>query len=474
MTQNITIKYSYKGVPTLRRFSESDAFLRLALGPFGSGKSSACAVETVARGLAQQPGPDGIRRSRWIIVRNTYRQLNDSTIKTFFQWFPPHHFGDYKQSDQSYIIKAFEGTEIEVIFRALDRPDHVGNLLSLEVTGGWVNEAREVPWSIIDALQGRVGRYPARRDGGATWWGVFMDSNPADTDSKMYKYFCETKRTKEEEDAVQLFKQPSGLSGQAENLDNLPGGREYYKRMAVGKDPEFIKVYIHGDWGFVSDGRQVFPEYVDSVHCAPCKPVSYEPIYRGWDFGLTPACVFLQLTSTGQVIVFDELFSETVMGIDQFADEVIEHTSQNYVDMEIYDIGDPAGEQRAQTDARTAYQILHSKGVLIEAGMQSLTVRLESVRRPLTRLVVGKPGFQLDPKCKMLRKGFLGGYCFRRLQTSAEKFTAVPDKNKYSHCMDAMEYPMTRLFGGGLTTPKFYEAPSEGFEEEYRSDITGY
>ena len=471
MDNSHTIRYSYRGFPVLRKFADSDAFMRCVVGPFGSGKSTACVIETIARSLAQAPSPDGIRRSRWIVVRNTYRQLNDSTIKTFFQWCPPHQFGTYKQSDQSYLIQAFENTEIEVIFRALDRPDHVGNLLSLEVTGGWVNEAREVPWPIIEALQGRVGRYPAKRDGGASWWGVFMDTNPADTDSKLYKYFVEAGHSPKE---VALFKQPSGLSAKAENLENLPGGQDYYKKMATGKDPEFVKVYIHGDWGFVSDGRVVYTEYIDSVHCAECKPVGYAPIYRGFDFGLTPACVFLQVLPTGQVIVFDELVSDD-MSIDKFSDEVVEYTSQKYNDFELIDVGDPAGEQRAQTDAKTCFQILQSKGVMVEAGLQTLAIRLESVRKPLTRLCAGKPGFQLHPRCKTLRKGFMGGYCFRRLQTAAERFTSVPDKNSYSHAHDALQYPLTRIFGGGLTSPKYHDFKDRTLEEDFtRSDITGY
>lgn len=447
--------------------------MRCVIGPFGSGKSSACAVEIVSKALAQQPGPDGIRRSRWIVIRNTYRQLSDSTIRTFHQWFPPVHFGDYKQSDQTYNIKAFEGVELEVLYRALDRPDHVSNLLSLEVTGAWVNEAREVPWPIIEALQGRVGRYPSKREGGTNYYGIILDSNPADTDSKLYRHFCETEY---DIDHAELFMQPDGLGPDAENLDNLPGGQEYYKKMAVGKDPEWVKVYCRGQWGFVQDGRPVYPEYVDPSHCAEVKSIKHEPIYRGWDFGLTPSCVFAQITATGQLIVFDELISES-MAIDQFSDEVIAHSSQHYPDMEFIDIGDPAGEQRAQTDAKTCFNILHSKQIMIEPGLQTMAIRLESVRKPLTRLVMGKPGFQMHPRCKQLRKGFMGGYCFRRLQTSSERYTSVPDKNGYSHVHDALQYVCTRLFGGGLTT-RAYTDPDQGYhgngDEHTRSDVTGY
>lgn len=446
--------------------------MRCLVGPFGSGKSSGCAIEVISRALAQDPGPDGIKRSRWIIIRNTYRQLFDSTIKTFHQWLPPHHFGDYRQSDQSYTIKGFEGAEIEVIYRALDRPDHVGNLLSLEVTGGWANESREIPWAIIEALQGRVGRYPAKRDGGCKWYGVFMDTNPADTDSKLYKYFCETEH---DPSHAELFMQPDGLGRNAENLDNLPGGQLYYKKMAVGKDPEWVKVYCRGQWGFVQDGRAVYPEYVDSAHCAEIKGIKGSVIYRGYDFGLTPSCVFAQMSASGQLLVLDELVAED-MGIDKFSDEVIAHSSQHYPDAEFIDVGDPAGAQRAQTDEKTCFQILHSKNILIEPGLQSLAIRLESVRKPLTRLVMGKPGFQMHPRCKQLRKGFMGGYCFRRLQTSAERFTSQPDKNSYSHIHDALQYVCTRLFGGGLTSRNSPNEPDyrDDFADHARSDVTGY
>lgn len=443
------------------------------VGPYGSGKSSASVIELISRAIAQKPGPDGVKRSRWLVVRNTYRQLQDSTIKTFFQWLPPHHFGEYRQSDHRYNIKAFENVDCEVIFRALDRPDHLGNLLSLEVSGCWMNECRDLPWSIVEAIQGRVGRYPSSREGGCSWYGLWGDTNPSDSDSKLYKFFVED-ITNHPPGHAALFMQPSGLGPKAENLVNLPGGREYYKKMAVGKDPEWVKIYCEGGWGFSIDGRAVFLDYNDTAHCAEIKPLSYCPIVRGWDFGLTPACVFCQLSPNGQLLVLDELVSES-MGVDQFSDEVLAFSSQHYPDYEWEDTGDPAGAQRAQTDEKTCFQILHSKGIMIEPGLQSTTIRLESVRRPLTRLVMGKPGFQIHPRCKTLRKGFMGGYQYRRLQTSIERFTAAPDKNQYSHPHDALQYVCTKLFGGGLTAPRSFGHSEEfGFGQYDRSEITGY
>lgn len=482
------IRYSYRDAPTIKAFAESDAFIRGLMGPFGSGKSSGCVVEILQRGLAQKPGPDGVRRTRWAAIRNSYRQLSDTTIKTVHQWLPPFHFGDWKPSEQRYIINAFDKCEIEILFRALDRPDQVGNLLSLDLTGAWVNEAREVPWAVIEALQARLGRFPAIREGGPTWFGMVMDTNPPDADSKWYKFFEEQGwRADVGDDGLiagihpdkfaAIYKQPSGLSDRAENLPNLPGERQYYAKLAIGKTAEWKKVYIDGQYGFVIDGKPVYPEYSDEMHCRECAPIPSAPVYRGWDFGLTPACIFAQMLPSGRFIVFDELCSDD-MGVDRFSDEVLEHCSQSFAaEADFVDLGDPAGMSRSPTDEKTCFQILQAKGIMIEPGLQDPTIRQESVRKPLQTIISGKAQFQLHPRCKQLRKGFLGAYQYRRLQTNAERYTDKPDKNEVSHPHDALQYVCTRLFAAGLTMPRSRVSNDDDFviwSDQGRSKHTGY
>ncbi|MBB2200718.1 hypothetical protein [Gluconacetobacter tumulisoli] len=490
------LSYNRDAVPTVRAFMASDAFVRGLMGPFGSGKSSGCVWEIILRGLRQAPGPDGVRRSRWAVIRNSYRQLEDTTIRTVHQWFPPARFGRWKPTDHSYVIDRMrnEGddapVEIEFLFRALDRPDQVGNLLSLELTGAWINEAREVPWAIVEAVQGRVGRYPARRDGGATWSGLIMDTNPPDAESDWFRFFEEQDHSAAiaalaaglpgmtADGFARLFRQPGGLSAGAENLENLPPA--YYQRLAVGKSDEWVKVYIDGDYGFVMDGRPVFAEYADGFHCAECRTVPDLPIYRGWDFGLTPACVWSQVLPSGQWIVVDELVSSS-MGIDRFSDEVMQHSARHYPRSVFIDVGDPAGTQRAQTDERTCFEILHAKGIAIEPGQQGLAIRLESVRRPLRTLVDGaQPGFLLHPRCRMLRRALMGGYRYRRMQVGGERHADRPEKNRWSHVTDALQYVATRLFGPSL---RFAEAGAGDGDKDFnahpaddrtRSSVTGY
>jgi hypothetical protein len=78
----------YNPSPTLARFHASPALVRGVRGPIGSGKSVGCCWEIWTRALEQRKSPDGIRRSRWLVTRNTYGELTSTTIKTWLDWFP--------------------------------------------------------------------------------------------------------------------------------------------------------------------------------------------------------------------------------------------------------------------------------------------------------------------------------------------------------------------------------------------------
>jgi hypothetical protein len=443
--------YSYASVPTIKLFSESRAFMRGLMGPFGSGKSSGCVMELVKVASRQPVQPDGKRRSRFACIRNTYVQLADTTIKTFLYWLPDGIFGTYHKADHIYRLNNLEDLDVEILFRALDRPEHVANLLSLELTGAWVNEAREVSWPVVRALRGRVDRYPARSEGGCVDPGIWMDTNPPDDDSWWYRLFEEKHTDEEQPSSAAIFKQPSGRSAEAENLPNL--SPKYYANLQADADPDFIRVFVDGLYGYVKDGKPVYPEYNDAIHCAELEPIKGVTIQRGWDFGLTPACVFTQSLPDGRFLIFEEICGDDI-GIASFADVVIEESSRRWPGFRFEDWGDPAGEQRSAMTAdraeKSCFDILQGKGIHIRGAEQNLTSRLESVRKPLNTLRNGKPQLALHPRCELLRKGFRGRYQYKRVKVAgaAERYHDVPDKNEYSHPHDALQYVATAVYGG--------------------------
>lgn len=424
----------------MTEFHDSDAFVRCLMGPIGSGKSVASIMEMMIKACEQEPSADRIRRTRWAVIRNTYRELADTTMLSFFDWFPKET-GFWRAMDMKFTFMQSlpDGTQIEAefIFRALDKPEDVKKLLSLELTGAWVNEAREVPKAVVDMLIGRLGRYPNKRDGGPTWFGLIMDTNPPDSDHWMYKLFEENRPNNHA-----IFHQPSGTSPEAENLENLPDG--YYINMQSGKDQEWINVYVHGLYGFVQNGKPIYPEYHDDVHHTD-EPLAISKdltVYVGIDFGLTPAALFCQKTASGRWLIFDELCTFD-MGAMSFGRLLKEKVLRDYQGHEIEFYGDPAGEARAQSDETTPFQMLAANGINAwPAYTNDYTIRRESVAAALMRMdFTGKPGFVIGPKAKLFRKGMAGGYKYKRMQVSGEdKFQDKPDKGRYSHICEAGQY----------------------------------
>jgi hypothetical protein len=439
---NVVREYAPAGT-TLKAFHESPAFVRGIMGPIGSGKSTACVLEILRRAAMQKPSPDGIRRSRWAIIRNSYPELKSTTIKTWQEWCPPEFGRINFDSPITQHVKTGD-LDLEVLFLALDRPEDQRKLLSLELTGAWINEAREIEKPILDALTGRVGRYPSKMQGGATWSGVLLDTNPPTTEHWWYRLAEE-----ETPEDWQFFRQPAGDGPNAENLANLPA--RYYERSKAGKDDDWIKVYVAGQYGFVTEGKPVFPSFRDATHTATqaLPAVPGFALMIGVDFGLTPAAVIGQKLPDGRWWILDELVAENT-GILRFGETLAAYLRRHYPEHVVgIGFGDPAGNQRAQTDERTALDIIRQTTGWrwVPAPTNDATMRLEVVSAALNRLIDGKPGFVLSPKCAMLRKGFAGGYHFRPVRSgSGTTYHETPAKNAYSHPHDALQY---LLLGGG-------------------------
>ena len=445
---------------------KDDSFFRGIRGPVGSGKSVSCCVEVFRRALGQKKNDDGIRRSRWAIIRNTNPQLRTTTIKTWLDWFPENVWGKFTWSvPYTHHIKQSD-LDLEVIFLALDRPEDVKKLLSLELTGIWVNEAREIAKSIIDACTMRVGRFPSMKDGGCSWTGVICDTNAPEEDHWWAIMAGEVPIPdhipKEEAkmlvkpDNWQFFTQPEGMKEEkdeegnivkyvpnknAENVNNMRS--DYYPNIVQGKTKSWIDVYVMNKLGSIKDGKPIYPMFAPDVHIAKEEiPIADSiPVYVGIDFGLTPACVFAQKVR-GRWLIQKEIVAFD-MGVVKFSELLRVELATYYQNCEAIIFGDPAGDFRAQTDESTPFQILRGAGLVARpAPSNDVSLRLESVSVTLNRMVEGQSGFLIDLRCRNLIKGFEGGYQYRRLQVSGERFDDKPDKNHFSHIHDALQYLM--------------------------------
>lgn len=426
----------YVASPIVDRFIHDEHFIRGIMGPVGSGKSVGCCV---ALYLLMRAFDRAGLPSRWCVVRNTYRELEDTTKATWDAWFG--QYGRFKRNSITWTMDLDH--RHEVMFRALDRPADVGKLLSLEISGAWLNEVREIPRAIYDMVQTRIGRYPRRIAYGDDIppFALICDSNPMD-DFHWYYRLAEEARP----DNAAFFRQPGGLSPDAENIENLPPN--YYENIAQGKDEAWVKVYVDGEYGFAVDGKPVWPAFRDSTHVRDTYR-SDARIICGMDFGLTPAAVFMQQTATGQFQVHSEIVCDDIAA-DEFGPLVLAHVNEHYRGSECEFWGDPAGSQRSQADKNTPFRVLEAQGIPVKPAIadsakpNDFDIRQKVVSDLLLKLdMAGEPALLVSPDCKYLRRALAGGYKYRQLQVSGdERFNAEPDKNIYSHVAEALQYAM--------------------------------
>ena len=89
MSDAITnLKLDFSTSQTVWKFLQDKSFVRGLMGPVGSGKSYACAAEIMLKAVQQVASPkDGIKYSRFVVVRNSYPELRTTTIKTWQELF---------------------------------------------------------------------------------------------------------------------------------------------------------------------------------------------------------------------------------------------------------------------------------------------------------------------------------------------------------------------------------------------------
>lgn len=494
MMKKTQIKMKAQGA-VLKNYHLCRSRVAFIMGPLGSGKTIQTCQKLLKIMASQEPNKKGVRPTRAFAVRNTYSDLFNTTIKDWMGLFGG--LGEFKQGSKEppswkCRFEIDDGTivESELIFLALERDDHVKKLRGAQATMFWLNEVKELQKSIVDMCDLRHGRYPSMATGGVkpTWHGMLGDTNAPD-DVHWYYRLAEEVRPSE----WSFFRQPGGVlktskknelghtifepNPKAENLNNLPDG--YYTKGMQGKSEDWINVNLANEYGLVVDGKPVYPEYVDSVHCPEqgVAILSHLPIGIGWDFGLTPCIVLVQITERGQLRIIDELVSED-MGVKQFARDCVKPFLAGYSQVSIgLSMGDPAGNIRHETEATASLNILNDvtsddseqftplvMGFATEPAPSNLIVkRLDSVKHYLTKMVDGQPGLLIDRKCKALRKGFQGGYKYRKLKVSGEaRHKEEPEKNEYSHPHDALQYISMGALAGQITAePKIDYDPTQ-------------
>lgn len=439
--------------PVGQDFFDSGAFLKIICGPVGGGKSTDALLELFTRAFTQVPF-NNVRRTKFVIVRNTGQQLKSTVKPLIDHWFGTmtnNTMGQWRLTDGVFEVK-FKLPDQSVVhsefcMMPVDTPDDIRRLLSAEYSAAWVEEGREIDPEVYSAIASRTNRFPNRASGGVTYAGVIMSTNPPPMGSWLQEMMANPPSN------MDVFMQPPAmlddgtLNPNAENLDNL--APDYYTNLMEGKTEDWLDVYMRNKFGAGGFGMPVFKNtFRLNFHKAkePLKmlAVTNYPLIVGMDNGLTAAAVIGQMDARARVNILGESYvpEGQTMGVETFLDRLlIPYLRANFPapSSRVVFVLDPACWERSQVNEVTIAQSVQARGYqTIKASTNKPERRIAAVEGLLQRAIDGGPGMLVSPNCPWLLKALDWGY--RNKKSQAGVVTAVPDKNHYSHIADALQY----------------------------------
>ncbi len=474
--------------PVAGKFLHSRAFLAGIMGPVGSGKTITCCQKALIASAKQKGKKDanGVtwRKARGVVVRDTYPNIDQNILPSWFRVVPRNigkFTGDAPRKHRIQMVlrqehgRATEMLDLQVEFRAIGDQAVEEALRGLEVNWAWINEMDTLPEGVYGYLSGRVGRFSDLDPSLIVDPQIFGDFNAPDIDNYCYNLFVDKKIDPDVEKAfsaeldgqplIEFFPQPGAREPGAENLHNLPKGY-YARQIALNPSKNYIDRMIDNKFAPLRHGQPVYPEFNYQLHVAP-EPLAYDPLRKlvvGIDAGLTPAAVFTQRSSLGQLRVLNEVVvfptgEEMLGGVGptRFGKALKAFIQEHYPEALVRDPMDNEARIVFRCDPaakdgtdKSGHELSWLEIVQAQLGHRIRTaptnrlhVRLEAVRKPMVTLLDGgQPGFMLSPTCPILRKGFISGYHYQKVAVGdgTGRFGVEPNKNMFSHSQDGLQY----------------------------------
>jgi len=446
---SLTHKTEFSPNLTQRAFIESRARADLMSSRMGEGKTAGLCWAAFYH-TKHNPG------ATWALIRDTWENMQATTMKEFFKWFPPGVYGTFHATKKTFTWA--EGVaKGEVCFLGLDDPADATKLQSRELAGFGMDEpAPAVTSGGIDELVFDIALTRLRAPG-MKWYAAKLAENNPDETHWTYRRFVDPGS-----EGFRVW-QPDA----PENERNLPP--DYYANMrrSLSHRPDLVRRFVEGAFGFQQSGRAVTPQWSDKRHLAVgLAPMPRQELVLLWDFGHNPTCIVTQRTPLGHWLILDAVVGED-MGVEELIAQAVKPLLvDRYAPLKCSwrHTGDPQGKQREQTSIRrSAVALIRAElGGAWRPGPVSIPERLEPLRAVLTRSIGDKGLVQVDrARAAAVWHALRGGWHFPVARTGL--VGGQPVKNIHSHPGDAMGYGAAMLFPvGRLQRPAEGTGPQQG------------
>lgn len=439
--------------PIAQAFIDAREPITVLMGPEGSGKTTSGILKGVTLSYLWPRTTPGVTRFRLPIIRRLLKDLEATTMRSWQEWFPRDQGswrgGKGEPATHEIILPHPAGGVVEftAMFIATGDLRVEEAMRGLEFSAAYVDEVDLSPDDILTWTLGRAGRFPKETlaVNPKQVWGTC--NAPIDGNWIVEDFINDIKP------GHRLFRQPSGLSPAAENINRL--GRGWYHKLAETLPPFERRRRIENIPGLSRNKEAVYPEFNPDVHIAggPIEPRRDRKVIIGADAGGTPGAGFWQHMPDGQWRLLAEISTHarehnSVTGPKRFGEAVARIAAERFAGCDLEGIADPSAAYGADTAAGEEDWIAivsRVTGVRFRPAPTNKRVpRLEALRLPMTRLIDGHaPGLLVDPSCKLSIRALTTEY---QWTVTAGRRGEEPLKNWASHLVEAHQYAL--LDGG--------------------------
>ncbi|PNX47747.1 MAG: hypothetical protein BV459_03825 [Thermoplasmata archaeon M11B2D] len=427
----------------------------MLIGPQGEGKTFAAAIAMAVHADRYakhqlnkwQGNIELIEPMRGVIIRDSLENIKRHTIPSIKKALRD----SIQFVDDS---KRMLGPGMDITLMGIGDTGALGKLqYGAEYTFAWLEEpapmieglSSGISQDAFDAAIARAGRQTHALP------RVQVTMNPPEEDHWTYPEFYENPRFPNAmfpDITLEVIQMSYG-----ENV-TLTDIQRQMAKAAWANNPSLWQRFVEGKPAFTTVGAAVTSEYNEDTHRTKrdvkLDPMEGHPVFRFWDGGLNPTCLFMQITPRGYWHFLDTLRGENI-GMKQLIRSRVKPliaTRYNKI-VKWRDIGDPSLSNREQSDSDyTGARVIEEElGTHFENGTIHWEPRREAIKQALQWMIDGEPMIKLSWHEGILHRALRGGWHYRK--TIAGKILKdKPEKDIHSHPGDSFSYGIERLFGG--------------------------
>lgn len=492
---------TYKPIPTVMRFHQSAAEIRILCGPVATGKTAGLINDMKYISAQQEPyftatHKKGKRHTKFCFVRDTQAELKGAVIDHLSKWIDESILHIRSQPDRAWFqYRDHTGCLVrcDIDFVGMDTEASVRRLKSRNYTVVYLNEGQYSEAYIRDVCFERSKRFPLNEHGVSyTYGGLTIDCNPPKlTHWIVQDYLKSFARDEKGNVSSEFFNVPAPLirkegfhpdgfyskgwtyykspTDEASHLHHiydsetgelLRDGINYWIGLLQGYTERDIKALILGEMVGENAGKPIYGDSFNAkVHISdvPLKFVPGVPVRLSFDWGHHAACVVSQYLPDGRWGIMRELYGGN-LGLDSLLEiqlgPLLRDECQGNPVYVIFDPSDKKLEGAADLkQSERVAKFLRSQGVNFDPVRMEAAETNQWKRRnnALTFALERNNAIVIDPRCDLIIDGMLGEYVYPPKRGDSTTYQPGPNKeSKYSHIFDCVEYEAMAYMGSSL------------------------